>query len=123
MKNDIFYSDMALDNLENRGIGDIATTKNLSYGIRQIVVNVKDNNLSQRVGKPKGLYVTYDCSDAKDDRYADYLAKILANTIRQAVGILPMKSTCDRIAERLEGYQWQVLFKRSMNTFLLTMAN
>ena len=93
MKNDIFYSDMALDNLENRGIGDIATTKNLSYGIRQIVVNVKDNNLSQRVGKPKGLYVTYDCSDAKDDRYADYLAKILANTIRQAVGILPMKST------------------------------
>ena len=60
MKNDIFYSDMALDNLENRGIGDIATTKNLSYGIRQIVVNVKDSHLSQRVGKPKGLYVTYD---------------------------------------------------------------
>ena len=43
MKNDIFYSDMAVDNLENRGLKDFAVVKNLSYGVRQIVVNVKKN--------------------------------------------------------------------------------
>ena len=93
MQNDVFYSDMALDNLENRGIADLATVKKLSYGISQSVVNVKNNVLSNRIGKPKGVYVTYDTSKITDTGYADYLSKIMASTIRQVVGILPAKST------------------------------
>lgn len=93
MQNDIFYSDMALDNLENRGLNDIATVKNLSYGIRQIVVNIKDNHLSEQVGKPKGLYITYDCSGVNSEKYPEYLSKMMSNALHQAIGFLPEKST------------------------------
>ena len=93
MQNDIFYSDMALDNLENRGISDLATVKKLSYGISQSVVNVKNNDLASKVGKPKGVYVTYDTSAVRDEGYQDYLSKIIASTIRQVVGVLPVGST------------------------------
>jgi hypothetical protein len=68
MENDIFYSDMAVDNLENRGLKDIAVVKNLSYGIRQIVVNIKNKQQAESVGKEKGLYITYDTSGANDDK-------------------------------------------------------
>lgn len=93
MQNDIFYSDMALDNLENRGIKDIAVVKNLSYGIRQIVVNVKDNRLSEKIGKAKGVYITYDCSGAKTAKYAEYMSKIMSNALHQTIGLMPEKST------------------------------
>ena len=93
MKNDIFYSDMAVDNLENRGLKDIAVVKNLNFGIKQIVVNVKDNCLSERVGKPRGLYVTYDCSGVSDENYALFLSKVMSNTLHQMIGLLQEKST------------------------------
>ena len=93
MENDIFYSDMAVDNLENRGLKDIAVVKNLSYGIRQIVVNIKNKQQAESVGKEKGLYITYDTSGANDDRFAHFLAKVMSSAIHQAVGLLPEKST------------------------------
>lgn len=93
MENDIFYSDMAVDNLENRGLKDIAVVKNLSYGIRQIVVNIKNKQQAESVGKEKGLYITYDTSGANDDRFAHFLAKVMSGAIHQAVGLLPEKST------------------------------
>ena len=92
MKNDIFYSDMALDNLENRGLKDIAVVKTLSYGIRQIVVNVKDNHLSKELGKPKGVYITYDCSGVSSEHYAEYLARVMSKALQQMVGLVPEKS-------------------------------
>ena len=93
MKNDIFYSDMAVDNLENRGLKDFAVVKNLSYGVRQIVVNVKNKQLAEQVGKSKGVYITYDCSGVSEERYAEYLAKVMAGAIGQLIGLLPVKST------------------------------
>ncbi len=93
MKNDIFYSDMAVDSLENRGLRDLAVVKKLSYGVRQIVVNVKNKQLAEQVGKPKGIYITYDCSGVSEERYAEYLAKVMAGAIGQLIGLLPVKST------------------------------
>ncbi|MBQ9107770.1 MAG: GPR endopeptidase [Clostridia bacterium] len=86
MEKDFFYSDMALDNLERGGFESLAIHKKLSYGIEQIVVNLKDKVLSDKVGKPQGVYVTYDVSGVTDDRYADYLVRILSSTITQLVG-------------------------------------
>lgn len=86
MEKDFFYSDMALDNLERGGFESLAQHKKLSYGIEQIVVNLKDKVLSDKVGKPQGVYVTYDVRGATDDRYADYLVRILSSTITQLVG-------------------------------------
>ena len=86
MEKDFFYSDMALDNLERGGFESLAIHKKLSYGIEQIVVNLKDKVLSDKVGKPQGVYVTYDTSKATDDKYADYLVRILSSTITQLVG-------------------------------------
>ena len=93
MKNDIFYSDMAVDNLENRGLKDFAVVKNLSYGVRQIVVNVKNKRQAEQIGKPKGVYITYDCSGVRDERYGEYLSRVMANAMVQLVGLLPVKST------------------------------
>ena len=86
MEKDFFYSDMALDNLERGGFESLALHKKLSYGIEQIVVNLKDKVLSDKVGKPQGVYVTYDVSGVTDDRYADYLVRILSSTITQLIG-------------------------------------
>lgn len=86
MEKDFFYSDMALDNLERGGFESLAIHKKLSYGIEQIVVNLKDKVLSDKVGKPQGVYVTYDVSAVTDDKYAAYLVRILSSTITQLVG-------------------------------------
>lgn len=86
MENSLFYSDMAVDNLENGGLKGIATHKKLSYGVEQIVVRVGDNALSRALKKDKGVYVTFDTSKVDDERYQGYLSGIMANTLRQLVG-------------------------------------
>ncbi len=83
---------MALDNLENKSLAHLATHKKLSYGLVQSVVNVKNNEVSSQIGKPKGVYVTYDASGAKDVGYAEYLSKLMANTLKMLVGAISDKS-------------------------------
>ncbi len=92
MDSDIFFSDMALDNLENSSLLHLATHKKLSYGILQSVVRVKDNIASERIGKPMGTYVTFDVSGVSSEEYGVYLSKVLSNTIIQLVGNVMDKS-------------------------------
>lgn len=80
---------MAIDNLENLAIEDVAAIKKLSYGITQTVINVKNNELSERLSRPKGVYVTYDCDYLRFNKSSAYLSKLLSSCILQLLGILP----------------------------------
>lgn len=86
MEKQDFWSDMALDNLENNRMESVASHKKLPYGIVESVVNLKNKTLADRVGKPQGVYVTYDASGADDHRYAEHLAKMMSSSLRQLVG-------------------------------------
>ena len=55
---------MALDHLENYKMESVASHKKLPYGVVESVVNLKNKILADRVGKPQGVYVTYDTSGA-----------------------------------------------------------
>ena len=87
-----FWSDMALDHLENYKMESVASHKKLPYGVVESVVNLKNKILADRVGKPQGVYVTYDTSGADSPAYAEHLSKVMSSVLRQLIGGLAHKS-------------------------------
>ena len=57
-------TDMALDALERQSLDSLADVKKLQCGIVRKMVKVRDEELARRTGKPKGIYLTYDCPPA-----------------------------------------------------------
>lgn len=84
---------MAIDCLSKGEGKDFAVTKNLSYGIQECVVNVKNKALEEKIGKKIGLYLTYDCKGADNDISRKYLSEKIANALRNMLGILPPSPT------------------------------
>ena len=61
MRKSDFVTDMALDALERQSLESLADVKKLQCGIVRKLVKVRDEELARRTGKPKGIYLTYDC--------------------------------------------------------------
>lgn len=88
-----FVTDMALDNLAKSALENIAKHKELQYGIKESVVNIKDKDLAVKVGRQRGVYVTYDFSAMKAEKGAEYLSRALSSTLLQLAGNLSKKAT------------------------------
>lgn len=93
MKYAFFDSDMAVDYLSEGNGKEIAVVKNLSYGIRECTVNVKNRELEERIGKKAGLYLTYDCASVDNDKGREFISRKIANAISNMLGILPRGAT------------------------------
>ncbi len=93
MKYSFFDSDMAMDYLENGYGKDFAVVKNLSYGIRECTVNVKNRDMQEKIGKDIGLYVTFDHVDSDDKEKKEYAVKRISATIRNMLGNLSQSAT------------------------------
>lgn len=61
MKNTDFISDMAIEVAEANGLGDISKRTELSCGIVRHSLNVKSQEIAKKIGKDRGVYVTFDC--------------------------------------------------------------
>lgn len=93
MKYSFFDSDMAMDYLENGCGKDFAVVKNLSYGIRECTVNVKNRDMQEKICKDMGLYVTFDHVDSDDKENKEYAVKRISATIQNMLGNLSQSAT------------------------------
>lgn len=86
---DNFVSDMAVDALEKRSMGNLARESTLSYGIVRRYVNLTKSELAEKVGKEKGVYVTYDCPSAvlESSSKIRTLQNRIAETLVELVGV------------------------------------
>lgn len=89
-----FVTDMAVDAMEREALSEIAEEKKLSYDINQKVINLKNNALSEKIGRPRGVYVTFDCpaSVFEKDRAISALQSYMAQTLLELAGNLKRDS-------------------------------
>lgn len=56
-----FVTDMAVEAAEAKGLGELSKCTRLAHGIVQRYLNIKSTELSSRIGRDRGVYITYDC--------------------------------------------------------------
>lgn len=85
---------MAVEAASSCGAGDLATSKSLGYGIVERTLNINDEQLAKRIGRPRGVYVTYDCPQniADNDRAARALEGYISHTLSRMLGTLKRSS-------------------------------
>lgn len=97
MKNSDFVTDMAIEAAEAVGLHELSKTTELSYGIVQRYLNVKSTEHSKRIGRERGVYITYDCPLAAFDTeraintltgYISTALKGLIGTVRKSTPVL-----------------------------------
>lgn len=95
MKDFDFVTDMAIDALEKHSLAQMAEAKELSYGITRRVVNLKNAELAKKIGRERGVYVTFDCpaSSLDKERAVRTLQNYIANALVECVGIMGRRST------------------------------
>lgn len=87
-------TDMALDVLERRGEGDRAQVKELSYGIVRKFLHLRSPEDEKRTGRPKGIYLTYDCSPSvfASERGVRALKHYLSSALVELAGVMGRRS-------------------------------
>ena len=83
MKNSDFVTDMAVEAAEASGLSELSKNTELSYGIVQRYLNVKSTELKERIGRERGVYITYDCPRSVFD--TERAMKALTNYISTAI--------------------------------------
>ena len=90
-------TDMAVEAAEAAGLGELSKQTTMSYGIVQRCLNVKSLELSKRIGRERGVYVTYDCprniydSESALKTLSGYVSSTvsgLLGTLRKSVPVL-----------------------------------
>lgn len=56
-----FITDIALESAEATGLGQSVEGIELSYGIQKRTLRVKTQEESNRMGRERGVYITFDC--------------------------------------------------------------
>lgn len=94
MRKSDFVTDMALDVLERQSLESLADVKKLQCGIVRKMVKVRDEELARRTGKPKGIYLTYDCPPAalSSEKGFRALAGYIAGALVELAGVMGRRS-------------------------------
>lgn len=61
MKNADFVTDIAIEAAAANGLGEMSKRTELAYGIVQHYLNIKSVDLAKRIGRERGVYITFDC--------------------------------------------------------------
>lgn len=90
MKNYDFVTDMALDVLERESLCGLSDKRELQYGIIRRRVELKNAELAKKIGKERGVYLTYDCPRgvAANTRRARALQSYLADALVELGGVM-----------------------------------
>ncbi len=97
MRYDDFVTDMAIEAAESMGLKELAEQQDLSYGIVQHRLNIKNAELAKRLGRERGIYVTFDCPRAVFDSaracrtLSGYIGKAVSGfigNVRRSVPVL-----------------------------------
>lgn len=90
MKTFDFVTDMAVESANMDGIKKYCTSNALSYGIEQHTLKITTSEASKSIGKPCGVYVTYDCQSSihSDKRAQLSLIRYISSTLQNLIGIV-----------------------------------
>ena len=84
-----YDTDMAADSLEKNSLGEIADAKELSHGIVRRTANLRSKELADRIGRSRGIYVTFDCPPSVFDKEKSVaaLTEYIAATLVGMAGV------------------------------------
>ena len=88
MRFDDFVTDVAIESADNLNMTSGSECENLGFGIQKRFLRVKTKDIAERLGKPIGIYVNFDC-DGKiycAPRAAKAIESNLANTLKNMLG-------------------------------------
>lgn len=94
LKNCGFITDIALESAEATGFGQSVEGIELSYGIVKRTLRVKTQEESKRIGRERGVYITYDCKSSvfTNRNASNFLARQIARSLAELIGILKKSS-------------------------------
>lgn len=93
-KNYGFITDIALESAEATGFGQSIEGIELSYGIVKRTLRVKTQEESKRIGRERGVYITYDCKSSvfTNRNASNFLTRQIARSLAELIGILKKSS-------------------------------
>lgn len=88
MKNEHFISDMAIESAQSASFDDIISSRELAYGIVKRTMLIKSVQEEKRVGRPRGLYITFDCPYGlhKSEAACQYITRAICKSLLELVG-------------------------------------
>ena len=94
LKNYGFITDIALESAETTGFGQSVEGIELSYGIVKRTLRVKTQEESKRIGRERGVYITYDCKNSvfTNRNASSFLTRQIARSLSELTGILKKSS-------------------------------
>lgn len=89
-----FITDIALESAEATGLGQSVEGIELSYGIQKRTLRVKTQEESKRIGRERGIYITFDCKGSvfTNGSASNFLTRQIARSLTELVGILKKSS-------------------------------
>lgn len=84
-----FVTDMAVDALERRSLQELADVRRVSEGIVRRLVRVTDDATAKKVGRGKGVYLTYDCTPAalSSEKGLRTVSGLIADALVELAGV------------------------------------
>lgn len=84
-KNKEFYSDMAVDCAEKINANDLIKKTELGNGVIKSSINLKNQKISNELGKKKGLYVTFESKNIfyEEKERKNLIVQNLAKTLKE----------------------------------------
>lgn len=96
MLEEYLVTDMAADAMERQSLTDIASAKQLSYGIVKRTADLTSPALAKRLGREAGVYVTFDAPPSA--LFSDRALRSLANHLAGAlVGLTGVQGAGSRV--------------------------
>lgn len=89
-KSEHFVTDMAIEGATALGFLKNVEGISLQFGIQKKVLRIKTIEDAKKIGRERGVYVTFDCpkSVLESQNASDYLSKQMAISLCELVGIL-----------------------------------
>lgn len=89
-----FITDIALESAEATGLGQSVEGIELSYGIQKRTLRVKTQEESNRMGRERGVYITFDCKGSvfTNMNASSFLTRQIARSLAELIGILKKSS-------------------------------
>lgn len=93
-KNYRFVTDMAIESADALGLDKNIDCVQLLYDIQKRTLRVKTENDSKRIGRERGVYITFDCAKYvfSNATAAKYLTRQIAQSLSELVGMLKKTS-------------------------------
>ncbi len=89
-----FVTDLAIEAAQISGAYELSAHEELGFGITKHTLNISNNELAKRIGRERGVYITYDCPSKiySDSRAAGALRGYITKSLARLLGTVKKSS-------------------------------